>query len=176
MRKTLILSLTLAAFLLSCKKDNSSYYIRCTIDGTARTFNVNTFARKETDPASQNTVIGMGGFATSDYEGEWFGFMIDNIPSGDPIIAGSYDHTSADFDMLATFSSEATGMEYMSGSSVDEDAIAYAVTINNHFRMTIESIDGSTIKGTFSGDYYDQGDPRENKKSVTNGEFYLKLR
>lgn len=176
MRKSFLLSLAFFAFLLSCKKNNDSYYIRCTIDGTAKTFNVQTFAHKETDPASQKDGIGMGGFATQNTDDDWFGFWIDNIPSDNPIVAGTYDHTSVDFDMLATYSNEGTGMDFESGSSVDEDAITYAVTIANHFRLTIQSIDGSTIKGTFSGDFYDQGDPRESKKSVTNGEFYLKFR
>jgi hypothetical protein len=177
MKKIYLLTLVLVSLFSSCKKDNDSYYIRCTIDGTAKTFNVGTYAHKDVDPANaQNYGIGMGGFATSSDQDDWMGFWIDNIPSGDEIVAGAYDHTSADFDLLATYSNESAAFDYASGSSVDEDAVTYAVTITNHFKLTILSIDNNTIKGTFSGDFYDDGDPRNSKKSVTNGEFYLKFK
>ena len=177
MRKTWIFALSLTCLISSCKKNNDSYYIRCTIDGTAKTFNVGTYAHNDIDPSNSKIYgIGMGGFATNSDQDDWLGFWIDNVPSENEIVAGAYDHTSADFDLLATYSNESAAFDYASGSSVDEDAVTYAVTITNHFKLTILSIDNNTIKGTFSGDFYDEGDPRNSKKSVTNGEFYLKFK
>lgn len=174
MKNTYLFILLFVSLFYSCKKDNDTYYIRCNIDGTARTFTSLSYAHKE----SQNgiTAIGMGAFASSDTEGDWFGFYIDNSPGGDEIVAGTYDHTSADFDLLATHSNEGAGFDYGSGSTIDEDAVTYGVTIANHFRLVIQSIDGNTIKGTFSGDFYADHDPRNAKKSVTNGEFNLKFK
>lgn len=175
MKKIFLLTLILVTLLSSCKKSNDSYYIRCTIDGIARTFNVQTFAHHETDPTSGRKGIGMGGLATSDPAGDWFGFWVDNIPSGNEIAPGTYTGTMADFGLLGTFTDATAGHDWYGGSSVEEDAVTYSAPIANHFTLTIQSIDGA-IKGTFSGDFYNDGDPRESKKSVTNGEFYLKFR
>ena len=176
MKRTYLLALALILLISSCKKDNDAYYIRCSIEGVARTFNVMTYPIKEPDPATQRYGIGSGGLATSDTEGDWFGFWIDNIPSGDEIVAGTYTGTMADFGLLGTFTDATAGHDWYGGSSVEEDAVTYSVPIANHFTVTIQSIDGNSIKGTFSGDFYADGDPREAKKSITNGEFHLKFR
>jgi hypothetical protein len=175
MKKILLSTLVLFGLLCACKKDNESYYLRCNIDGVARTFNVMKFARQETDPASGRKGIGIGGLATSDSDGDWFGFWLDNIPSGNEIVAGTYTGTSADFGLLGTFTDAAAGHDWYGGSSVEEDAVTYGVTITSHFTVTVQQVDGKTYKGTFSGDFYADGDPREAKKSITNGEFYLKF-
>jgi hypothetical protein len=177
MKKIVVSALILFSLLCACKKNNDSYYIRCTINGVARTFNVNTYAHHETDPVSQRKGIGMGGHATSDLEGDWFGFWVDNIPSGNAIIAGTYTGTMTDFGLLGTFTDDAAGFDWYGGSSVEEDAVTYGVTISNHFTLTIQSIDGKAIRGTFSGDFYADGDVQNGaKKSITNGEFYLKFK
>lgn len=119
MKKILFITLATACTFLSCKKSNdSSYYFRCSIDGTARTFNVGTFAHKE-DYGGQYAYQ-TGGFATSSTSGDWMGFYIDNTPSSDDINPGT------------------------------------------------------SIKGTFSGDFYPEGNLDGIKKSITNGEFHLK--
>jgi hypothetical protein len=176
MRKAYLLALLLVTLFSACKKDNDTYYIRCNIDGVARTFNVMTFAHVEIDPTTQRKGIGTGGQATSDTDGDWFGFWVDNIPSGNEITAGTYTGTMADFGLLGTFTDATAGHDWEGGSSVEEDAVTYSAPITNHFTVTIQAIDGNTIKGIFSGDFYAEGDPREAKKSVTNGEFYLKFR
>jgi hypothetical protein len=176
MKKIFFLAFILATLFYSCKKNNDSYYIRCNIDGVSRNFSVQTFAHHETDPGTGRKGIGMGGLATSDVEGDWFGFWVDNIPSGNEIKPGSYTGTMADFGLLGTFTDATAGHDWYGGTSLEEDAVTYSVPITNHFTLNIQSIDGSAIRGTFSGDFYNDGDPRSTKKSVTNGEFYLKFK
>src|SRR5262245_24695021 len=121
MRKTFLLTLFLATLILSsCKKDNNTYYIRCNIDGVARTFNIMKYAHHETDPSSGRKGIGTGGLATSDDEGDWLGFWLDNIPSGNAITAGTYTGTMADFGLLGTFQDATAGHDWYAGSSTEE--------------------------------------------------------
>ena len=77
--------------------------------------------------------------------------------------------------MLSTFQNVANGNEYESGQTVADDAATNNSTIANHFKVNITSIDGKTAKGTFSGDFYQDGDVTRNKISITNGEFYVKF-
>jgi len=172
MKKLSLILLAFACTFISCKKDKDSYYFRCNIDGTARTFNFSTYAHKETENGL--TGYGTGGFATASMDGDWIGIWIDNDPSTDDIVAGVYEDSSPDFSVLGTFTDGAAGIDYESGTSIYEDAITYGHTIANHFKVTIQSIDGKTIKGTFSGDFYPNGNLDGTKKSITNGEFYLK--
>ena len=45
------------------------------------------------------------------------------------------------------------------------------VTISNHFKVTITAINSETIKGTFSRDFYEDGDPRAAKKQSATEAF-----
>ena len=40
-------------------------------------------------------------------------------------------------------------------------------------KIVITAIDSSTVKGTFSGDFYYMGDISGAKKTITNGDFYV---
>jgi hypothetical protein len=172
MKKISLILLAFTCLFLSCKKNNDSYYFRCTIDGTPRTFNIGTYAHKEIE--NGQTAFLTGGFATSSTSGDWIGIYIDNSPSGDDITTGIYEDSSPDFTLLGTFTDGAAGIDYDSGTSMYEDAITYGHTITNHFKVTIQSIDDKAMKGTFSGDFFPEGDLEGVKKSITNGEFYLK--
>lgn len=172
MKKIFLIALASACLFISCKKSNDSYYFRCTIDGTAKTFNFNPYAHEETENGITSYLT--GGFATSSTSGDWMGIYIDNSASGDDIGSGLYEDSSPDFTVLATFTDAAAVIDYESGTSIYEDAITYGHTIANHLKVTIQSNDGKTMKGTFSGDFYPDGNLNGTKKSITNGEFYLK--
>jgi hypothetical protein len=172
MKKLSLILLAFACTFLSCKKSNDSYYFRCHIDGAARTFNVGTYAHKEIENGI--TAYLTGGFATSSTSGDWIGIYIDNSSSSDDITTGVYEDSSPDFIVLGTFTDATATIDYESGTSMYEDAITYGHTITNHLKVTIQSIDGNTMKGTFSGDFYPDGNLNGTKKSITNGEFYLK--
>lgn len=174
MKRIAYLCLALGLLLSACKKDSANYYLRCHIDGVARTFNVACFAATDVDPGSGARVLLTTGFATSDTEKDWIGFWIDNSGSLNDIVAGTYTGTGTDFTLLGTHT-DANGHDFEAGTSAEENAVNYSTPIANHFTVTIQSIDDKTIKGTFSGDFYRDADPREAKKSVTNGEFYLKF-
>lgn len=174
MQKILFPALAFACFFISCKKDKDSYYFRCNIDGTARTFNIGTYAHKEEE--NGHTAYLTGGFATSQGSGDWLGIYIDNTPSDAEIGTGLYEDSSPDFTVLGTLTDDQAGIDYDAGTSMYEDAITYGHTIANHFKVTIEAIDNNTIRGTFSGDFFPEGNLDGTKKSITNGEFYLKWR
>jgi hypothetical protein len=55
--------------------------------------------------------------------------------------------------------------------------VVCGVTIPNHFKVTISSIVGNAARGTFSGDYYADGDVQSGTKlTITNGDFYVKIK
>ena len=67
-------------------------------------------------------------------------------------------------------------MEYEAGQTMADNAVAYNVTIAHHFKLNIISMDNKTIKGTFSGDYFQDGDVQSGTRlNITNGDFYVKF-
>jgi hypothetical protein len=151
MKKVLLIALVFTCLFLSCKK---------------------TFAHKEVFGGQY--AYQTGGFATSSISGDWIGIYIDNTPSSDEITTGTYEDSTPDFTVLGTFTDGTAVIDYDAGTSMYEHAITNGHTITNHFKVTIQSIDGTSIKGTFSGDFYPEGNLDGIKKSITNGEFHLK--
>ena len=170
--KKIILSMALISVFLSCKKSNSSYsgyHITASVDGSGKTFNTAPVATKLTNMGV--TQITLDGFTTAG--GESVSMIIDNAPSGKPIAPGTYIDTTGDFD-VALFYTQNITTAYAAGSSITAGATA---AIQNHMKIVITSIDTTTsIKGSFSGDVYLNGDPTAAKKTFTNGDFYLKFR
>jgi len=174
MKKIFTLSLCLAIISISCKKSGSggstsSYYMKATIDGTAKTFNVDALGQKFTSGGV--TFIGASGNVTTPTSSlEGMGITINNSPSQKPIVAGTYSETaSPDFAAGAVYNPGSATIVYGTG--------LYPTT--NPLKIIITAIDNSTIKGTFSGDFYYSNSSTQQigptKKTVTNGEFYVKF-
>src|SRR5258708_15934658 len=123
-----------------------------TIGGTAKTFNVVAPVASKQTSGGQTIITVTGAASTS--TGEAMILEIDNGSSSKDIIAGTYADTTANFGVGATYSVNQTG--YACGTAVVAGA---SVTIKNHFKIVISSIDATTIKGTFSGDLFANGDP-----------------
>jgi len=173
MKKIFIISLCFSALFLSCKKSNSggsagSYYIKASMDGTAKTFNVNALASKFT--ANGITSIAVFGNVSSAANLEGINITINNGSGTKPIIAGSYSENSTDFVVGAVYNPGSTTIVYGAGIYPNPA---------NPLQFTITAIDNNTIKGTFSGDFYYTNTATAqigpSKKTFTNGEFYVKF-
>ncbi len=176
MKKTLALSAVLIGLLFSCKKSNSdssgSYHITANIDGTAKTFNSSALAVKIT--SSGFTSLGVGGGASpTTTASDVVLINISNIPGGKPIVAGTYTDTSSSFTISCTYTLNPTSI-YMGSTDVTGTGLPYSA-IKNHVKVVISSIDATSVKGTFSGDLYNNGDITGAKKTFTSGDFYVKL-
>lgn len=172
MKKISILSLVLIGLFLSCKKSNSgpssSYHMTATVNGTAKTFNIGTIATKITN--GNVTLITITGFGSTT-TGEALTVTIDNGFGASTIGAGTYSDTTAKFDVGGTYLISA-GQQFVAGTSVVQ---TMGAVITNHLKLIITAMDSQTIRGTFSGDYYYNGDPTSSKKTITNGDFYAKF-
>src|SRR6476620_8402962 len=163
--KTICLSLLIALTFFSCKKDSTetTYGIKCNINGVPKTFNIMMNARREEDNGYTSVIFqGLNNGSSEEY----FAGAIINIPSQKEITAGTYIDASNDFELLFTYALSFSGFEYEAGSTLYEEAQYRGVTISNPLKVTITSITNEVIKGTFSGDFYFEADPGAEKKSI----------
>jgi hypothetical protein len=174
MKKISIIAICLLVLFGSCKKgSDNNYHISFSVDGVKKSYS--SYAVAHIDSTAGDIELTILGAKTALSFDDYFGIYINNYPGGGNVPTGEYQDNSANFTVLSTFQNSANGNEYEAGQSVAEDAVYYNVPIANHFRVTITSMNGKTAKGTFSGDYYQDGDVHSNKISVTNGEFYVKF-
>ena len=173
--KKISIAICLLVILSSCKKEDSgsSYHVSFSIDGVKKTFTGYAVAHKE-DVSGDIELTILGSKTALSFD-DYFGIYINNYPGGGNIPAGEYQDNSTDFTVLSTFQNIANGNEYESGQTVADDGIYYNIPIANHFKVNITSMDSKTAKGTFSGDYYQDGDVHNNKISITNGDFFVKF-
>lgn len=147
----------------------SSYYIKASMDGVAKTFNVGAMGL-ETD-LSGLTMLDITGLASSASNLESIGITINNSGNSKPIVSGSYSELETDgFIVGAAYNPGSTTIVYGTG--------LYPDTINP-LKVTITAIDSKTVKGTFSGDFYYTNTLTDSvgpgKKTFTNGEFNVQF-
>lgn len=173
--KKLILAFMAIGLFTACKKSNSnssdSYRMTAMISGTAKTFNVSQVASRVT--VGGINVVGINGFvSTSTKEG--IAISISSKTSGKTIVAGTYSDTTAACVISAVYIQDAT-TQYIAGNAIALSADFSGITIQNHFTLKITSIDAQSIKGSFSGDVYPNSDVTKTPKTITLGDFYLKI-
>lgn len=170
MKKCLIACICLVIISLSCKKSSNStpaYYLKCSLDGVAKTFNVNAKASNMNMAGIQS--LSVYGNVTSAATMEGLNITVNNSPSpGKKIVAGTYSESqSTDFVVGAVYNPGSTTVVYGAG----------VYPGSNPLQIVITAMDANTIKGTFSGNLYyentSSGTIGPNFKVVTNGEFYL---
>jgi hypothetical protein len=173
MKKLFIAIVLFSILFVSCKKGNdTNYHVTFTADGVNKSFTGHTFGHFET--VGGFTTLSIVGATSSTSFDNYMGIYLDNSTGQGTIVAGQYDDTFTNFSLLSTYSINA--VDHEAGQSVAADAVTYGVTIPNHFRVIITSMDDETIRGTFSGDFYKDGNVQTGTKiSVTNGDFYVKL-
>jgi hypothetical protein len=173
--KKLIFLCTLFLYgLASCKKNNSgspSYYLTANIDGKSQTCNVNTLATRVTQ--NGHSAISIQGFSDNTPNSSSFILDWDNLNSGTATFTtGTYYDTSGTYSTDGVYVL-APGDEYFAGTQVMALAASLGTPIA-HFTITITALDSTSVKGTFSGDFYQQiSVPGGPEKSIANGEFYV---
>jgi hypothetical protein len=172
--KRILFICTVLFIFSACKKSdtNSAYELKCTIDGVVRTFNVQSIAGRPSANGLQ--AITVGGMAKAGNE-ESFGFIIINDPSKKPIVTGTYQDNTTEFEILANHSMGQNGPDYLAGTEVRKEFNMAGATIQNPFKVTITSMTNESIRGTFSGDFYLEGQPGQTKRTISNGVFNLKF-
>jgi len=175
---SIFLLLIVAFIFSSCSKgdDGGTYHITCNVDGAATSFNTAALAHIDVDPSGPGRDIIIHGLTGPSATAGTFGFALNNVPGYDSIKAGVYPDTQTMYEVLASYSGNASSPDdYEAGTSNYQEAVRAGVTLTNHFTVTITSLTAQTVRGTFSGDFYFNGDVKGAKKSITNGDFYVKL-
>ena len=95
--------------------------------------------------------------------------------SNKEVVAGNYTTGGRDFELYAVYLDEITHIAYVAGLSLAARAKSEGVIINNPFKVTVTELKKFTVRGTFSGDFYEEGDPRGRMVKITDGDFYLKM-
>jgi hypothetical protein len=166
-----------ALLMAGCSKsgaDGETFHVTCTIDGTPTTLNAGTFGHIEYGSGFKSVTI--NGLTSLTNTAGAMGFIIINNPGKDSIVAGVYNDATTKFEVLASYSPNASAPDdYEAGTSFITEATNLGVSITNHFTASITAITATTIKGTFSGDFYFNGNANGVKKTITNGDFYVKI-
>ena len=174
MKRFSVIPVLLLILLGACKKEkgDDNYHISFKVDGVNKTFTAHVLAHTDTTGAYIALTI-LGADSPTSFD-NYMGIYLDNSPGNGNINAGQYLDNSANFSLITTFAKN--GIEYKAGQSVAEDAVANSIIITNHFKVTITSMSNNTIRGTFSGDYYKDGNVQGALKlNITDGDFYVKF-
>jgi len=154
------------------EKGDENYHVSFKVDGVSKTYTANVLAHADTTGSYMSLTI-LGADSPTSFD-NYMSIYLDNSPGNGNINAGQYQDNSANFSLVTTYNKN--GIEYKAGQSVAEDGVYYNVIIAHHFKVTITSIDKTTIRGTFSGDYYRDGDVQSTTKlNVTDGDFFVKF-
>lgn len=176
-KKIILFSALLVSVFVSCKKNNSAssssnYHFTATIDGAAQTFNVSPLAvRVVNGPASEIAIEGFAGTSTSTSQVLAISWANTGLAPAS-FTTGNYSDTASNYAVTGTYN-PSLSVSYVSGSGVTGLASGSGVTIVNHLKFTITSLDSTAVKGTFSGDFYYNGDISGAKKTITNGDFFV---
>jgi hypothetical protein len=160
--------------LVSCSKEkgNDNFHVSFKVDGTDKTFTGYVVAHRDTITGFYTLEV--IGATTMTSFGDYMGIYINNDPGHGNFNPGDYKDNSATFTVLANYVNNS--ISYDAGQSIAQDAVSYNVTIAHPFKVTITDINTSTIRGTFSGDFYKDGDVQGSAKVyITNGDFYAKF-
>jgi hypothetical protein len=167
------LHLFLFAFLAfaatSCKKDkdkNDSVHLTCKIDGVEKSFNVGATAGAQTQ--NETSMFAAFGASAASETAEHLLFYITK--SGAAVGAGTYTVNGEGYEISGIyFSGGSNSMSFIGGSSVETSEVSKAL------KIVITEISGTTVRGTFSGELYEDGDDSNDKKTISEGSFYLNI-
>ena len=149
----------------SCKKSggsSSNYHFTATVDGQSQSFNTSPLAVKVTN--SGVSLIAFEGFAGNQSNPQVMAISWTSFTVGQNLVVGNYSDTSSKYDLGGNYN-PSISVSYVGGGGI--------VTGGTHMKLTISSLDSTAVRGTFSGDFYLNGDPSSPKKTVTNGDFYV---
>jgi hypothetical protein len=159
MKKIILFTIT-GMLLLSCKKNSAGHIatntITATIDNTNYAFN--------------QSVASVSGVTSlfSLYETVGYDSTINPVANCILQISSKEKLTNQTFGKVgdttttAMFEYDQNGFKYKTASKN---------TATTAFTVTITSINGSSIQGTFQGNIFSEGDTTMTKKVITNGKF-----
>jgi hypothetical protein len=177
MKKFFILSIAFIIGFSSCQKENSedntdtNYHVSFKADGISKSFT--EFTGAHFDTTSGFVTLTVLGSASQTNNSNYFGFYLNNDSGAALIVPGEYKDVFTNFTLLSTYNINA--FPYEAGQSVAEEAADNNITIANHFKVNITSMNKETVKGTFSGDFYESLNIRGKKITITDGDFYVKV-
>jgi hypothetical protein len=173
MKKSALFAILLAFAAVSCKKSDSGsgYHMTATIGGQAKNFNA-------TPPIASSQISGGEGVlmitgVLNASTGESLNIMLTQ-PDAKLFAAGTYTDDMDQVDMQVVYAL-GTAKQYYAGSLTASDATNQQITIKNHLKIVITSIDTKTVKGTISGDLFDGGDVTTTPTTMVNGDFYAQI-
>lgn len=169
MRHLFILSAASLVFFSACKKSSSNptYYMNATVGGVAKTFDQQPVVTNQVGLGFTTVTITADADPTT---GESMVLSLDNIPSGAPVVAGTYSDSSTLFNVTAVYSQNASS-EYLAGTNVFQAAKGTSLVINNHFKLVLNTFTNTTISGTFSGDFFSSANSSAAPITITGGVF-----
>lgn len=178
MRRILTLSLIGWVIFSSCQKETSkavdtNYHITCKVDGQEASFNVGATAY-QIDSLGE-TIIAIAGADAASTSPKVLSLAIISIEPGAAITAREYTDTSTVYGIGSDYIVQNGIEEYVAGYDLPAIAQQNNVTLANHLKITIKEITDITIRGSFSGDYYLNQDVNANRKTITDGDFYVKI-
>jgi hypothetical protein len=171
MKKISILSFLLIGMFAACKKSSSgpTYHVSGSVDGSGKSFNYLCKALKVSQ-GSSNMISIMGAADATMGTSVVTIVLFNNAGS---ITTGTYiDSVSSATTVDVDYTFPAQNLDYFGGTSA---YLAASKTIANHTKVVISYIDSTSIRGTFSGDLFLQGDATAAKKTITNGDFNVKF-
>ncbi|MDP4150376.1 MAG: hypothetical protein Q8927_01290 [Bacteroidota bacterium] len=176
MKRILALPVTLVSFialLSACKKSSSaSYSFTANVGGTSTSFNQAAYAVVEA-PLGQPVIIVQG--VANGQAGKSLMLSVSNSSNTNPIVKGhAYVDTDPDWNVEGIYSESGTSI-FFAGNDLANAALNSGVTIAHHLTVTFTSIDSTSVKGTFSGDFFQGDDPHGKISSFTNGTFNVKI-
>jgi hypothetical protein len=174
-KKILLFSALFVCVFVSCKKNNSSsggsYHFTATIDGQAQTFNVSPLAVKVTNSGA--SLIAIEGFSAASSTTQILSVSWGNTsPNSANFTTGAYSDTATAYYIGGNYNPSTT-VAYVSGSGVTAAVGSSLPSGVQRLKITITSVDSTAVKGTFSGDFFFNGDVTQGKKTITNGDFYV---
>jgi hypothetical protein len=146
--------------------NNGAFYIRCKIDGTAKTFNFSPNASKQ-DLGSGTFSYSIFGKAAQDAN-NFESFGISMQIAGD-LTAGTYTDadSTASYVLVAVYNPNSTDQSKIYASNMDPA---------NPFQITVSEITDSLMTGTFKGKMYlHTTDSTPPSVMATDGEFKVRV-
>jgi len=179
MKKLIGLALIVTTLLVSCEKEkdnqrqqDDNFHFTYKANGTQKAYTGYIGAHLDTTNGFVELTV-LGAPAATSFD-NYLGFYLSNDDGKGSIGTGQFLDTQTNYTLLSTYAVSA--VEYEAGQSVAMDAVTDNVTITNHFKVNITSMDKTTIRGTFSGDYFVDGSAKNGAKlTITDGDFYLKF-
>jgi hypothetical protein len=175
--KQILLTIFIAATLLSsCSKEKSvaedtNYHLTCSIDGVPTRFNVNSGAIELNQGGFW--VLGMGGISADSANAPTLALGIYATETGKKVPAGSYTDNGTTFQLLSTYSDVQQQIDYSAGQDMYNQANQAGFTIQNHLQIQVIELTDKIVRGTFSGDYFEDSELDGTIKKITNGDYYL---